>query len=266
MVNYYPTYLTVSEFSQRTDHECACENVTLKFAIFSKSKSLIDWDVLDDYIGLALRQIVRWSPLNPLPTTVRIKVFEDYTPKRLPRKGRALTPDHINSGLTYTYGAWDQTNIEIFRMQEFPKVLCHELLHFFNIGISKEQNDRLSTKAAAVFNVQHLETVNVNEALTELNAVVLNATILSSKPVLECLKEEYQHTERTISRIRNHFGLRFNDWSGWKETTHAFSYLVLKHLFMGELLGYKGAFNCTEKSGEKEFTMTKTALNFQKLT
>lgn len=266
MVNYYPSYLNISEFSQQTTHECVCEGVRLKFEIFSKSTSLIDWDVLDDYIGLALPQIVGWSPLKPLPTIVRIKVFEDYTPKRLPRKGAALTPDHINSGLTYTYGDWDQTNIEIFRMQEFPKVLCHELIHFFNIGIPREQNDRLSTKAASLFNVRGLKTMNVNEALTELNAVVLNAAILSSASLLECLEEEYRHTEQTIADIRDHFGLTSNDWSRWRETTHAFSYLVLKHLFMGELLGYNGAFNCAQKSGQKEFTMTKTALNFKKLT
>lgn len=266
MVNYYPSYLTLSEFTQHTDHECVCENISLRFDVFSKSTSLIDWSVLDDYIGLALPQIVRWSPSKPLPKTVRIKVFEDYTPKRLPRKGAALTPDHINSGLTYTYGDWDRTNIEIFRMQEFPKVLCHELLHFFNVGISKEQNDRLSTKVASVFNTPALQTINVNEALTELNAVVLNAAILSSTSLLDSLEEEYRHTEATISRIRDHFGLTSNDWSRWKETTHAFSYLVLRHLFMGELLGHNGAFNCAQKSGEKEFTMTKAALIFKKLT
>lgn len=267
MVEYYPSYLVFREFTRRHMHVCVCgEGTELIFEVHSRSRSLIDWDVMDHYLRRAVPLIRGWSPMEKPPKAVRVKVYEDYTPKRLPPKGSPLTPDNINSGLTYLHGDTDGTKIEIFRMEEFPKVLCHELLHVFGVAIPLHAELVLSAKAAEIFGVQHLHTLRINEALTELNATVLNAAILSSGSLSNRLAEEYRHSADTIARMRAHFDLPPGSWGKWAESTHAFSYMVLKHLFMGEVLGSKDAFNRVQKGGGRRFTMTKTALNFKKLT
>lgn len=269
MVEYYPSYLVLGDFTRRHRHACVCPQGTeLIFEVRSRSRSMIDWEVMDHYLRRAVPRIRAWSPMESPPKAVRVKVYEDYTPKRLPRKGSPLTPDHMNSGLAYLHGDTDGTNIEIFRMEEFPKVLCHELLHVFGVGVPPYAERVLSAKAGEIFGVQHLDTLSINEALTELNATVLNAAVLSSGSLSDRLLEEYRHSAETIARIRAHFDLPADSWGGWAETTHAFSYLVLKHLFMGEVLGWRDAFGRVQKQkqGKKRFTMTKTALNFKKLT
>lgn len=265
MVNYVPTYLSTEEFSHESTHLCECDGGTVVcFRVFSREPSKIQWSKLDSYLRTVISTIESWT--DRIGRRIRVKVYEDYTPKRLPRKGDAIAPDHINSGLTYTFGDDDGTNILMFRMQEFPKVLCHELLHFYGVGLSSEENSAMSREFRQLFDVDADVRLNMNEALTELNAAVLNAAILCAPgSFLRTLREEFDHTARNIAIMRDHFRLGSKTWRGWCETTHAFSYVVLKHILMAEAFDWqKDAFIFPKKIGryKKYFCMTKTALKF----
>lgn len=265
MVNYVPTYLTAEELSHESAHTCECDGGTVVFfRVLSREPSKIRWSGLDSYLRAVIATIESWT--HRIERRIRVKVYEDYTPKRLPRKGEAIAPDHINSGLTYLWGDDDGTSILMFRMQEFPKVLCHELLHFYGVGISSEENSTMSREFRKLFDVDADVRLNMNEALTELNATVLNAAVLSAPGgLMRTLREEFDHTSRTIAIMRDHFRLVPNSWRGWCETTHAFSYVVLKHILMAEAFGWReDAFIYPKKIGKykKYFCMTKAALKF----
>lgn len=265
MGNYFPSYLSPKEFSYQHSHSCSCEGGTvIHFRVLSREPTKVDWSKLDAYVRDVIAIIESWTEQTGY--AIRVKVYEDYTPKRLPRRGETITADHINSGLTYLFGDRDGTNILMFRMEEFPKVLCHELLHFYGIAISHEQNEALSREYRQLFDIDHDLQLNLYEALTELNATVLNAAVLCAPGTLmRVLREEFDHTARTIASMRAHFELPPNSWRGWAETTHAFSYVVLKHLLMAEAFRWQeDAFIYPKKNGryKKNFRMTKTALKF----
>tara|TARA_B110000483_G_scaffold182648_1_gene216021 strand:- start:707 stop:1420 length:714 start_codon:yes stop_codon:yes gene_type:complete len=234
------------------------------FRVFSREPSQIEWIELDRYLRVAIAIIETW--VQKTGVRIQVKVYEDYTPKRLPRKGRSITSNHINSGLTYLLGDEDGTNILMFRMQEFPKVLCHELLHFYGVGISVDENQSITREFGKLFDTGGNVRLNIEEALTELNATILNAAILCAPgDLIRTLREEFDHTAYNIAMMRAHFQLPKNSWMGWREDTHAFSYVVLKHVLMAEAFHWKeDAFIYPKKIRKHKniFYMTKTALKF----
>lgn len=234
-MNYFPTYLELTSFNLTHIHRCVCDDTEVVFRIYSRNKTRVKWDRLNSYLRAVMRIVTSWSKKQV--SVIHVKVIEDYTSKGLPEQGRVLTPDHVNSGLTYMYGDYDGTNIVIFRMEEFAKVLCHELLHFYEIGLSTKENDLISKAYVNAFRLSNVGTkVNVNEALTELHAILIHTAVLRPNSFLSSIKSELRHTERLIHRLRDHFGITSNDWSTWTESTHAFSYIVIKYVLLATLL------------------------------
>lgn len=171
-------------------------------------------------------------PLTKTPKSiVNIRLY--YIPKNkyLPKQNEFIESKHINSG----YYIIDTINIVIYRQEEFYKVLTHELLHFFDvIPFSYELQSMYENIFKSVKN-----TINVNEGLVEVNALILNCYIVSKLRNLnfnKLLQSEYKFSEKQVSKLLLQQNVSFNDILNdkfvWKENTNAFSYFILKHIFL----------------------------------
>ena len=233
---YLPTYLDLSEF--RATYLRTIARVRFEGHTRGGSPTTLDWNDLEEYVPRLLQALakLRGDPLE----AVTVEVYEDSTPKGLPKRGGAITPDHVNSGLTWFETRGGAKGVVIFRTEEFAKVLCHELLHYYGIG--EIRNEAVQRRAIAIFDEPGIaSTLSINEAITELNATIINAQIRTGSneaELEEALMREYTHTMRTIALLRAHFGIAKTDqsWKGWKETTHAFSYYVAKGIFLAHVL------------------------------
>ena len=171
-------------------------------------------------------------PLANAPKSiVNIRLY--YIPKNkyLPKQNEIIESKHINSG----YYIINSVNIVIYRQEELYKVLTHELLHFFDvIPFSYELQSMYENIFTSVKN-----TINVNEGLVEVNALILNCYIVSKLKKLnfnELLQSEYKFSEKQISKLLYQQNVSFNDIINddfvWKENTNAFSYFIQKHIFL----------------------------------
>ena len=93
--------------------------------------------------------------------------------KELPLSNDILSQMHINTGFTYSC----QTNSEIvlFREEEWFKVFIHESFHNFGLDFSDMDNQECHQKLLALFPVN--SKVNLFEAYTEFWAKIINALI-----------------------------------------------------------------------------------------
>ena len=162
-------------------------------------------------------------PLANAPKSiVNIRLY--YIPKNkyLPKQNEIIESKHINSG----YYIINSVNIVIYRQEELYKVLTHELLHFFDvIPFSYELQSMYENIFTSLKN-----TINVNEGLVEVNALILNCYIVSKLKKLnfnELLQSEYKFSEKQISKLLYQQNVSFNDIINddfvWKENTNAFS-------------------------------------------
>lgn len=168
---------------------------------------------------------------------INILFYRSFRNKHLPEiKGDVITVDHVNSGLCYMNSSENTTNILIHREEEFYKVLVHEMLHLYDViphDFDLDKHVRL---------LYGLEHVNTNEALVELNALLLNNVIIHKMygvPVETLMKREYVWSIRKVRQLFDHFGISIMDEvrTKWKESTHAFSYFVIKTLLLIVLMG-----------------------------
>jgi hypothetical protein len=166
---------------------------------------------------------------------INITIYDISRKKNLPERYKPIESKHINSGYTFMNSDTQSTNIVIYRNQELFKVLTHELLHFFNvIPHSHELQTLFQKRFESVAN-----TINVNEALVEVNALILNCMIVSklkNRDLQELLKNEYEFSKTQVSKLLYQQDVKlediFIDSFTWNEQTNAFSYFVLKHLFL----------------------------------
>ncbi len=167
--------------------------------------------------------------------------------KILPKKGDTLNTLHVNSGLSYVYPPKVKKNgdIYIWRKEELPKVLIHELLHSLRYDYYS-QNDYLNNLIHQDFNVTH--HINVNESYTETLATVLNClfyTIEHDKDYeyfLALLSNEIEHSNQQVDKLLHHYGYhditelsRGNSDTIFRQETGAFSYYILKAMVMNNL-------------------------------
>lgn len=172
-------------------------------------------------------------------TNVNIVIYDILLKKRLPAKKMAITTEHINSGYCYINSDSKNTNIVVYRREEAYKVLIHELLHFFNTFPYDHDIQKCFEKHfSSVSN-----TINVNEALVELNALCLNCRIianLTNNPYMKLLNEEFVFSTKQVRKLLAQQNVKFENIIQnkfvWNEKTPAFSYFVLKHIFLANML------------------------------
>jgi hypothetical protein len=171
---------------------------------------------------------------------ITIVYYPTMNKKVLPNDhNKTITIEHMNSGLHFINSTETEVNIMIHRREEFYKVLLHEMLHLYEVEANHEQNDQI-TKELFLSTDLHIRT---NESVTELYATILNCMIiakLQNLSVADLIMREYEFSLFQMHKLFAYFDIieytieEIN--SKWKESTHAFSYMVFKtflfHVFL----------------------------------
>lgn len=240
-MGYLPDYIIESHFD-REEHKIIIINNNLKFNIFIKyySKDTVDFDIIKfkRYFELLYDELDHMIKYKR--KVINVKYYQTFNKKYLPLdKYDKITCNNINSGLCYIYSSEKDINIIIHRKEEFFKVLIHELLHLYNI-IPYDNNSYEYEKSQHLLYGHDLD-INMNESLVELNALILNCIVIhkiSKIPFYNLIKREYIYSILTTKKLFNHFEIKkFSDIEiKWKETTHAFSYFIIKTLLLSNIL------------------------------
>lgn len=144
----------------------------------------------------------------------------------------AIMPQNINGGYTY----FNEHTIFVYRLEEFPKVMLHEVLH--NTPINASAGPPWS--AADVERLSRIligpgpgAVVDANEAIVETWAELFQALFIAFEnglPARDVLEVERAWGENQAAKLYAHFISK-----KWKEETNAFSYTVLRSILMRNL-------------------------------
>lgn len=231
-MTYLPDYIVDARFKEGVKYLIKLKyDVEIIITIRSLLTEEIYFDVelFTKYCNILVEEIHRLTKNRK--KRINILYYQTYNEKRLPiKKGDIITCNEVNSGLCYMNSTEDMLNIIIHRKEEFFKVLIHEMLHLYDV-IPYDSN--FDKHVEEIFGIK----VKTNEAMVELNAVILNNIIIKriyNISLEELLKEEYMWSIKKVRQLMNHFGITVLEEVKykWKESTNVFAYYVVKTLLL----------------------------------
>jgi hypothetical protein len=179
--------------------------------------------------------------------------------KNLPQSNiHILDEIHINTAFTTTCPS--DSEIVVFRKEEWFKVFIHETFHNFGLDFSMMNNDIINQYIMSIYKVN--SEVNAYEAYTEFWAEIMNAIFCSyyattNHDINEFLSnfEFYINFERTYSLFQlvktlDFMGLQYKDLYSntkqstilrenlYKENTHVLSYYIIKTVLINNYQGF----------------------------
>ena len=217
--------------------------VTYSFEIRENKEDRFPYFNMKQYLKVAL-QLIR-LPSNHR-TKVNVRIIDTLERKYLPTKEASIDAEHLNSAYCYPNSNQNDLNIVIYRREEVNKVLIHELLHLFNTlpFSSFESLEKLESELEMEKSYETIqETLSVNEAYVELNALLVHCNVIAHKTgkrVSEIIESEYSFSTEQVKKLLAQQNTTINVITTgqlkWNETTHAFSYFVLKHILLHNYL------------------------------
>jgi len=180
--------------------------------------------------------------------------------KKLPQSNDfVLDETHVNTAFTTTCP--QDSEIVVFRKEEWFKVFIHETIHNFGLDFSGMDTDMVHNYILSIFKVN--SNVRLYEAYTEFWAEIVNALfcsffMLKDKNDIHGFlsnSEFFINFERTYSffqlvKILNFMGLTYKDLYSkskpsselreklYKEKTHVLSYYVIKAILINNYQGF----------------------------
>jgi len=197
---------------------------------------------------------------NRCAKTLSVYLYFTSLTKELPQTNVTILDEH-NVNTAFTTSCPKDSEIVIFRKEEWFKVFIHETFHNFGLDFS-DMNINESTKyILKLFPVK--SEVNLYEAYTEFWAEIINAcfcsfySIKNKKNIGEFLSyvDLYINFERTYScfqlvKTLNFMGLKYSDLylnnnkskllreNMYKENSNVLSYYVIKCILMNNFNGF----------------------------
>lgn len=152
--------------------------------------------------------------------------------KKFPQNNELLGIKNVNSG----YTDFNENIIFVWRLEEFEKVLFHELVHYFDLDRRDERVEKIIDK---------ISEPSYYEAITDYWGIyyhLIYLSLLSRVSIKLLLEIELSFIKNQALRI-NHY-LKLGHWSGKPtkeihQKTPAFSYYVLKYLIFEYSLDQK---------------------------
>lgn len=170
---------------------------------------------------------------------------------------QSIKPEHANTA--YTTSCKKNTEINLFRKEEWFKVLIHETFHCSGMDFSELEHSSSNKKVLAIFPVN--SDVRLFETYCEMWAEIINVMFISYNKLetIENLDEEIHkmilHTEKLIyyerlfslfqcAKVLHYFGIKYknlyeNDLYSkqlrtrrYKEETQILSYYIIKSIYM----------------------------------
>jgi len=177
--------------------------------------------------------------------------------KKMIKEDGIMTGANINSGFTYV----NRNEIYIFRKEEFPKVIIHELIHHdLNIHrdeFKKENKERLKRH----FKIAEETTLILNEAMIELWAIIFQLAFVSIDYGKD-FKKLFE-MEVSYSLYKCHQILKIQGEGEWKDRCNIFSYIIFKTILLVNLNEFVKIYMYPEKYDDT--LLTDFLLRYSKL-
>jgi hypothetical protein len=206
-----------------------------------------------DYIIIWLHILNKYAS-NQCANTLVIYFYFTSLLKELPHSNDIIL-DQINVNTAFTTTCPKDSEIVVFRKEEWFKVLIHETFHNFGLDFSDIDNEKMHQCILNIFKVN--SEVNLFEAYTEFWAEIMNALFCSffslkdKNNINEFLSnsEFFINFERTYSffqlvKILDFMGLTYKDLYSntkhskmlrenlYKEKSNVLSYYVIKTILI----------------------------------
>jgi len=220
---------------------------------------------VENYFEKSIRLVYFWLYLacnySPSKCSHKINIYLYFThlKKYLPTSGYYIDQSHANTA--FTTSCKTITEINIFRHEEWFKVLIHESFHCMGLDFSEYEQTKIDKHVLSIFPVN--SDVRLFETYCEMWAEIINTLIISfvsyknfddienitiehtNKMIKNC--EKLLMVEQTFSlfqcaKVLKFFDLDYNDLyelhckfkrdSNYKEGTHVLSYYILKSIYM----------------------------------
>ena len=182
--------------------------------------------------------------LGNAPNDFVITLIPLDEPRKKPTGNDVVEPYHINGGYTYVR----HKNIYIYRLEEWPKVALHELLHNMPMLQEIKWTPVIIRKLYAMFNIdtkgcpKRCSTdLEPTEGIIEAWAIFLHTAFMSFETegdFYRLFTNEIKWNDHLIGWI-----LKKQDAQPdkkWREGTHAFSYLVLRGILLHNMEAFLG--------------------------
>jgi len=197
-------------------------------------------DVLPtEYISIkilkkVIKRIYVLTQIYKITIPIHIWLIPSQTKRFFPKDGETIKPEHINGGYTYT----NNHTIYVYRYEEFPKVILHEVLH--NSILQTIWRKDMLMELYKLLNIDDTQCdiecktrLQPEEALIEVWALYYQIMFQAHEKKKDCMvlfNKELEWSLYQSKRLLEYHQTYYQD--GWKEDTHAYSYIFLKTLFL----------------------------------
>lgn len=252
--------------------EMSMVQITYVFSLFNK-QIMIHFIVENENAGQNLHEynkyidsILMWlfilnkyaSPL--CSKTLTIYFYMTSLKKTLP-ESKIIVLDEVNVNTAFTYTCNKNSEIVIYRKEEWFKVFMHETFHNFGLDFSDMNTDYCNKKLLSIFDVE--SDVNLYEAYSEIWAEIMNALfcsfhIISNKRNIDefiifgvkLIQIEKVHSFFQMVKTLDFMGLSYNDLYSktkksqllrktmYKEDTNVLSYFIIKTILINNFDGF----------------------------
>lgn len=164
---YYNIFISIENHMQIEQHVQMLYQYTdehIQINLFCEEKTKEYYNIITEII-----EIVMWIRNVFKVTTGQVKISFYYLDNRkiFPHTFTPFTSNEMNSGSNIP-GEW----IQIWRVEEWRKVLIHELVHYYN----QDTDDHTNSLGKQLYSLYkwNLDSDSPNEAITEVRAVILH--------------------------------------------------------------------------------------------
>lgn len=205
-------------------------------------------DIMCNRIGKSLRAQVHRSLYRANATAacfdgfsggpMRIVLVPTSKRRHKPQPHDPVEPEHVNGGYTYVSG----NTVYIYRLEEWPKVMLHELIHHIPSIQKTRWSPNIIQKLYTLFAIdktgcpEKCSTVlEPTEAIVEAWAIFLHTVYMSyetGKSFQELMTDEISWNDKHIAWV---IQKKQHIQGVWSEGTHVFSYIVLRGILLHNL-------------------------------
>jgi len=266
-----------SDFEKSTNYSYICREVRTAFAPINKYKKTIEIRIgtrtfkirfvlpatssnmrmYSDACDIFARRMYIWlyiaSSLARTECSKEIDIFLYLSEERksLPTVS-CETIDRIHVNTAFTTPCAPKTEINIYRDEEWFKVLIHESFHCFGFDFSEHSSINAQVAAEILKKFQIASEILIYETYSEIWAEIMNVIItvsiethgthLSFGSIVESmLNKELFFSLFQCAKILDHFGMKYEDLytkekgmggKQYREKTSVFSYYFLKTILL----------------------------------
>lgn len=233
----------------KTCYRIQCENISLHYYTPNDASAFSRFEICK-LRRCAKRAYALTQAHAANSTEFRFHIVPHESLRRMPAKGDIVRPEHINGGFTWVYSSshtphthaiHTPVEIYIYRKEEFPKVMLHEITHHLPYHTHQSKwSASVLAEFYRIFDINqagcpHQCTVQLepNEAIVEFWATLFQlmfvAISTSTSKFDKLLQCEQRWSQKQADKL-----VQFQKATGkpWTEETHAYAYIVLKNLLL----------------------------------